>query len=59
MFYCLVLTVSLVIVSQILVIGFSGEGVENYIYKSAPKGYFTTCVVGHEVNVVVYECNRK
>lgn len=52
-FYCLVLAVSLVIVSQLLVTGISAEGIENCIYETAPKGYFTTCMVGHKVNVVV------
>lgn len=49
MFYCLVLAMSLVVVPQLLVTGFSGEGIENVSCGTAPEGYFTTYIVGHKV----------
>lgn len=49
MFYCLVLAMSLVVVPQLLITGFSGEGIENVSCGAAPEGYFTTYIVGHKV----------
>lgn len=52
--YCLMLAVSLVIVCQLLVTGFSGEGTENGPYEAAPKGYFTTYMVEHKVKRIEF-----